>query len=435
MLTDEPDPQESRPLQAVPASGDTSPGAICLHDVLPEVTERVRDGEISRVVVVDGRPLESWELEHGPRAFDTLMAVVERAATALPRDLLGPQHIVCLDAPGSDTLLMFGSASHPKKQEGDSPAGQPDDAAFASRVKSKILEHVDGAVDDRIISGIEQMQVASMSIPGSTVVDPRRQIYRSIRRARTGFRNARTKQRRRRHETIGEIIADEHIETRFQPIVDLETGDVIAFEALSKPDSTAFNDLPDDKLFDAARKAELDSELDRLCRRLSIERHPTLGSDTNLFVNCLPEAFCNPLDELSAVLDTWADEGFKPEQLVFEINENITHHQAEHVLPTIRELRSRGYRFALDDMGTGTTNLRVLADLEPDFIKMDISLTAGIGSNLKKKALASYLLDLADASDAALIAEGLESHADLQTVRELGLHLGQGYLFDSDDAS
>src|SRR5690606_7206804 len=102
--------------------------------------------------------------------------------------------------------------------------------------------------------------------------------------------------------------------------------------------------------------------------------------------------------------------------------------QALRVLPVIRNLRARGYQFALEDVATGAANLRLLADLEPDFIKMDIALTTGIAHSSRKQALASYLLELAQRSNARLIAEGIETEDDLNILLELGVELGQGFL-------
>lgn len=134
------------------------------------------------------------------------------------------------------------------------------------------------------------------------------------------------------------------------------------------------------------------------------------------------------MDELEVLLDSWIDDGLAPEQLVFEITENITHEQAQRIMPSIKRLRQRGFRFALDDVGTGTTNLRLIADLEPDFIKMDITLTRGIGHSQRKQALAKYLVELGEKCNARLVAEGIETEDDHETLVELGFDLGQGFL-------
>jgi EAL domain-containing protein (putative c-di-GMP-specific phosphodiesterase class I) len=133
------------------------------------------------------------------------------------------------------------------------------------------------------------------------------------------------------------------------------------------------------------------------------------------------------MEDLELLIDAWLDDGLSPEQLVFEITENITHDQAQRILPSVRRLRARGFKFALDDMGTGTTNLRLLTDLEPDYIKMDITLTRGIAHSAQKQALARYLLELGERCGAELIAEGIEGPDDCDTLRSLGFMLGQGF--------
>jgi EAL domain-containing protein (putative c-di-GMP-specific phosphodiesterase class I) len=177
----------------------------------------------------------------------------------------------------------------------------------------------------------------------------------------------------------------------------------------------------------AAARAELEGELDQTCRALSVRRRPGLAATRKLFINCLPPTFYHPMEDLELLIDAWIADGLSPEQLVFEVTENITHEQAQRILPSIRRLRARGFKFALDDMGTGTTNLRLLTDLEPDYIKMDITLTRGIADSTQKQALARYLLDLGERCGAELIAEGIEGPEDCEMLRDLGFHFGQGF--------
>ena len=134
------------------------------------------------------------------------------------------------------------------------------------------------------------------------------------------------------------------------------------------------------------------------------------------------------MNELEQLLDEWEAAGMRPEQLVFEVTESITRKQVMRIMRNVSKLRDRGYRFALDDVGTGTSNLQLLAELEPHFIKMDMSLTIGIARSERKRKLASYLLELSRRCDAALIAEGIETREDLEILRDLGVDLGQGYL-------
>lgn len=390
-----------------------------LPEILDRLAEGVREREIIGVLVFDATPLETWEHRNGPEKFDELLNQFAATAESLCGSELRSEDIVCRNAAGGGSILVFLTRPRSDPRESDSL----DFETIADRTK----EYVVGAVDDAYADVLDSVQVGTSLIVGKDSIDARRQMYRAIRRARGDIRDRERKQIEQLHQVVGSVIAQRDIETLYQPIVQLSDERPIGFEALSRVGTERSRDL-ETPLFSAAAKVELEAELDKICRNLSVDRRPDLDREKQLFVNCLPAAFYDPNHQLEALLDQWERNGLDPEQLIFEINEDISQSEADRILPTIRRLRRDGFQFALDDMGTGKTNLRLLAELEPTYIKMDISLTRGIGDSVRKQALASYLLDLADKSDAELIAEGVESQRDLETVVELGVDYAQGFL-------
>ncbi len=389
-----------------------------LSEIVDRLADRVVESSIVGVLVFDASLLDSWEHRVGAETFELLFETFGEAARRMSGELLRHEDVVCRDAPGGDTLLVF--VTPPRAEDA------PDFAEIASRTRERARSALDERTDlDSNV--LERVETGSALIIGRHAVDPRRQIYRAVRRARHHIHQKQHEHVRQTQQLVGSVIAHEEIETRYQPIVDLDSSHTLGFEALSRPTSN-FADELETSLFSAAAEVELQPELDQLCRHLSVDRRPSLRPDRRLFVNCLPVAFYDLPARLDDLLTRWTEGGLAPEQLIFEINENVSQSEAERILPTIRRLRERGYEFALDDMGTGMTNLRLLAELEPRYIKMDLSLTRGIAENVRKKALASYLLDLADKSDAELIAEGIETREDLETVVELGIPYGQGHL-------
>lgn len=418
------DEQETRPATTDDASDERTETSEL--PILPSIIDRVAQGvrarDIIGVLVFDATPLESWEHRHGPEAFDDLIERFGEAASEMCGSAIRRKDIVCRNAAGGGSVLIFLSRPRSDPQESDSL----DFDTIADRTK----EYAIGALGEEgeLEEVLERIQVGTSLIVGKDSVDPRRQVYRAIRRARNDIRARERKRIEQLHQVVGSVIAQRDIETLYQPIVQLTDQCPIGFEALSRVGTDRSCDL-DDPLFSAAAKVELEAELDQICRTLSVDRRPELEEDKKLFVNCLPAAFYDPNQQLETLLDEWLEhERLDPDQLIFEINEDISQSEADRILPTIRRLRRSGFQFALDDMGTGKTNLRLLADLEPTYIKMDISLTRGIADSVRKQALASYLLDLAEKSDAELIAEGVESQRDLETVVELGVEYAQGHL-------
>lgn len=393
----------------------------CLREVLGELVARVQERRAQGVLLFDGSRLRSWEQQHGAQALDVILGLLGDALESMRTpELLGEDALVVFEHPASDRLLVFpGSSSL-------STLPIVDLEELVYRVQSELgqsfrsqqLFHQEA---------LEQIAAGSGLILHERTVDPQRSIYRAMRYALQDAQAAHLEAQRRRNRIVGRVIAHQRIQTWFQPIVTLPDRAVFGFEALSRPQETDARKLGV-HLFVAASRADLDNALDRTCRDLSIQRRPALQEARKLFINCLPNTFYDDMDELEGLLTHWHKEGLAPHQLVFEITENITRKQAQRILRNVRSLRSRGYRFALDDVGTGMANMELLAELQPDFIKMDMSLTIGLSTSPGKRELAMYLLDLAKRYDAHLIAEGIETEQDLEVLLDLGVPLGQGFL-------
>ncbi len=398
-----------------------------LHEHIDEVSRQVANRECVGVIVLDASNLGPWERTHGAALFSQLMSRLGASIQRMRGSAIRTDDIVCMEAPGGDTIIIFMGAPR------DAATGPAIDfEAIVSRVKRLVFEPFQ-STQLWYHTALEQVCTGSALLIRNDSVDPRREVYRAIRQARIDAQVSHRELQRQRHRVVGHMIAQRKIRTLYQPIFDLATMEPIGYEALSRAEQADADKLGV-HLFVAAAKAELDGELDQTCRGLSLDRRPALASSRRLFVNCLPGTFYDPMRELTMMLESWEEDGLHPSQLVFEITENITHDQLRRVLPNIRELSRRGYQFAIDDVGTGTSNLQLIADLEPNFIKMDISLTRGIANSDRKKALASYLMGLAERCDAQLIAEGIENEADCDAIRDLGIPLGQGYLLGMPDS-
>jgi EAL domain-containing protein (putative c-di-GMP-specific phosphodiesterase class I) len=391
-----------------------------LSAVIEVLAQKVEQRALVGLVMFDASNLGVWERQHGASAFDAVMARLARNVEQMRGDVIGAEDEVCLDAVGGEALLVF--LSRPHDSDGTAVV---DFEELISRIRRGALEP-DHDTHLAMHTAFEKLAAGSALIIRNSSVDPRREVYRSIRRARDDAKAHYLEVQRQRHRVVGQMIAHRKIHTLYQPIVRLDSNELMGFEALSRAAQSESERLGV-HLFVAAARAELDGELDQTCRALSVRRRPGLEARHKLFINCLPPTFFHPMEDLEVLIDAWLADGLSPEQLVFEVTENITHEQAQRILPSVRRLRARGFKFALDDMGTGTTNLRLLADLEPDYIKMDITLTRDIAASPQKQALAKYLLDLGKRCGAELIAEGIESVEDCETLRDIGFHFGQGF--------
>jgi EAL domain-containing protein (putative c-di-GMP-specific phosphodiesterase class I) len=167
-----------------------------------------------------------------------------------------------------------------------------------------------------------------------------------------------------------------------------------------------------------------------VCRRQAIRSATTPGL---LFLNCSSRALEDPewcSAELQGLL---AESGRVANQVVVEVTERVAVQRDLAFRTAIRDLRKRGFRLAIDDMGAGYSTLQTLADLEPDFLKFDVSLVRDIHKSRIKQSLLESLRGLANKIEARVIAVGVESEEERQELHRLGIELGQGLLFRAEE--
>jgi EAL domain-containing protein (putative c-di-GMP-specific phosphodiesterase class I)/ActR/RegA family two-component response regulator len=214
------------------------------------------------------------------------------------------------------------------------------------------------------------------------------------------------------------------LDTHFQPIVELRTGNVVGYEALAR-----FRFLPSRSpadWFAEAAELGLDVELELAAIRAAITTATTEGGadalmDKFLSINAGPDAICD--DGFEPALD-----GVLRDELVIEVTEHAAISDYQRFRSKFLPFAARGARLAVDDTGAGYASLRHILQLGPQVIKLDLSLIRGIDRDPARRVLAATLLEFAHQTDAAVIAEGIETSGELDTLIELGVGYGQGYL-------
>lgn len=212
----------------------------------------------------------------------------------------------------------------------------------------------------------------------------------------------------------------------FQPIVDVERGSVYAYEALVRgADGRGAAELL------GAVTPETRYAFDQQCRVAAIEQAVAAGildTDARLSINFLPNAVYSPLACIQLTLKTARATGFPAERLIFEFTENEKM-DADHVSGIVEAYRRLGFTTALDDFGAGHAGLALLARFAPDLIKLDMELVRGIDASLPRRLIVESVLRMAAAMDIIVIAEGIETEAEYEALRVLGIRYMQGYLF------
>src|SRR5437773_427225 len=222
------------------------------------------------------------------------------------------------------------------------------------------------------------------------------------------------------------------VRTVFHPIIRLRDREVVGHEALTRPlIGGSFDSV--EELFAFAESSELMMEFERMCRRTAIHAAKEVPHMGLLFLNASAGAVEDPEWSAGTVEQDLTGSGLKPSDVVVEITERVAivrHDEFQGALETFKE---RGYRVAVDDMGAGYASLQSLAAIEPDFLKFDISLVRDIDRSSIKRSLLESLRHLAEKIHARVIAEGVERPEEMQTLLELGIELGQGYLFHREE--
>lgn len=204
----------------------------------------------------------------------------------------------------------------------------------------------------------------------------------------------------------------------FQPIVCLGTAELVGMEALAR-----FAPRPvrgPEMWFAQAAAAGLRGELELTAVRAAVSRLADLPEGTFLSVNVSPATLISP-----GMGETLAEAPLR--RIVLELTEHAQVADYGHMNGALHELRRAGVRLAIDDAGAGFSSLRHVLRLTPDFIKLDGTLTRNIDRDPPRRALAKALNRFASEMGAAIIAEGIESRAEAETLRSLGASYGQGY--------
>ncbi len=203
----------------------------------------------------------------------------------------------------------------------------------------------------------------------------------------------------------------------FQPIFDIRNGDVVGVEALAR--FATQPQRPPEVWFAEAAAVGLLLPVELAVIRAALRELPLVPPEHYLCINVWPETAALP-----ALRDAFGDVVL--ERVVVELSERAPTLELQAIGDTLVDLRTSGLRLAIDNAGAGFASLQHIVRFSPDFIKLDTSLVHGVDSDLTRQALVSALRSFAEQIDAVLIAKGVESQAETEALRRLGVRYAQG---------
>jgi len=213
----------------------------------------------------------------------------------------------------------------------------------------------------------------------------------------------------------------------FQPIYDAVAERIWGYEALVRGTAGegAFTIL-------SQVSAEQKYRFDQDCRVKAIELASQLfptGEDLKLSINFMPNAVYEPAACLRATLQAADRYAFPKSSIMFEFTEDEEVSDTVHLTNIITEYRKHGFTAAIDDFGAGHAGLGLLVDFQPDLIKIDMKLIRGIDTNRAGQAVVDGIVAIARQLDIVVLAEGIETAAEFEILRDAGIRLYQGYWF------
>jgi EAL domain-containing protein (putative c-di-GMP-specific phosphodiesterase class I)/GGDEF domain-containing protein len=330
----------------------------------------------------------------------------------------GQESLLMVSHTGDDDFIFFTDLRDPVEQA-EQRINQ-----IAADLEEFVRARIEAEHGDDV-AGLFEIYVGSTTLFRNPKIRTERSIYRGIREAAAAARGVESRERSRKVADLKQTLREGAVYIVYHPIVVTATREVYGYEALARGTHRALRSP--EVLFGVAEEANLIWELSRLCRRRAIEGiDEHLSPGQLLFLNIDPHDFRDPtfryldLDELG-VQD--------PGRIVLEITERTAITDYPKFQGYLSEFRERGFRFAVDDAGSGYAGLGSIANLSPDFIKLDISLISGIDANFMKQNLVETMVQFSNDHGIQVIAEGVEREDEYETVKRLGVHLTQGFLF------
>ena len=210
----------------------------------------------------------------------------------------------------------------------------------------------------------------------------------------------------------------------YQPIVDIESRNVFAHEALVRGPSgegamTVLSQVNDGNRY----------RFDQACRVKAIKGASQLGIRENLSINFLPNAIYKPEVCIRTTLEAARAHGFPLNRIIFEVTEGEVVSDGAWLASILREYKRCGFMTAIDDFGAGYAGLSLLADFQPDIIKLDMGLIRNVNADRARQAIVRSLVALCRDLGIAVIAEGIETEPERDFLQSVGIRLMQGWLF------
>ncbi|MBN1699274.1 MAG: EAL domain-containing protein [Spirochaetales bacterium] len=398
---------------------------ICLPTLLKEYDniEAIFTGlQYIACISIQVDQLKIIEYKYGSVAYGNCVRKVTAIIRTLMKEKFRKEDIFIVDVFESDTFIIFLSAP---RREHTQLLDHLDVLAERARIiiKKSIFELLYPLIKENVTPKIGYALMIK-----NPMIKNIRQITQLLNESKKmGFFLA-ERQHYKSKYLLQKIIINQQVTTLFQPIVNLDTMDVIGHEALTRgPDNSEYTSPL--VLFIIAEESGLSFELDRLCRKKAFEAIRNCKIQTKIFVNTLTMTIHDPDFRGLYLKELLDDLKVKPENVVFEISERLAIENYDIFKQALKDYTDIGIVHADDDIGKGYSDLERIMELKPGYLKVDIALVRDIDKSYIKQEIIKAMIHLAESINSEIIAEGIETRAEWEKLKALNVKYGQGYLF------
>jgi len=401
------------------------PAFPVLFDELHAMLDNRREIGVLHVEVAN---LEMVESLYGWQTFDRIVArVAQLLRETLGRELSATS-LLAVNGVAGDRFACF----LPER-----PDGGEVDVAFLGEVGRTICRRLEETFDDDAFTGLSPrlcFRAGHALLSANPFFRFERCVYSAVEQARATHERLERRRDLSWGEELNEIIHRSEVETLFQPVVELDSREVLGFEALSRG--------PRDTMFEAPRamfalsdRVGVADELDRICCESALRAFSTLGKGGKAFVNMLPPSLEDRSWLRDGLLPLLKGIGVEPREIVFEVSERYAQADPAPFVSQLERFREDGFGLVLDDVGTGRAGIEAIERLRPDYLKLDVSLVRNVDQRMIQQDVVKSIADLASRIDAAVIGEGVESAAEAEMLSRNGARYAQGFFFALPSAS
>jgi EAL domain-containing protein (putative c-di-GMP-specific phosphodiesterase class I) len=394
-------------------------------------TYREKFGEIKDMLVenrslallyVDASRLSQIEQDYGSKVYEDVLGLLTNMIVEMRGRQTRQDDLVTVNERHGDIFLIFLT----KKRE-DMPFGRGDLEKLADRIHTYLSKRI-YRMTCSYLRGRPKVSIGYSLVLHNPLIKEERLILKLVDEARIMATFQAYRLEVKNKELLQEIILKENIKTVFQPIVDMRNPSIHGYEALTRgPLGTEFESPY--MLFDIAMESDLMFELDRLCRRRALTAATGLASDYKLFLNTLPMTIRDPDFQGKAMIAALENMKIDPSRIVLEVTERLAIENYNLFLEAMNYFTDMGFAVAVDDMGAGYSGLEKIVHLKPNYLKFDFLMVRDIDTSFVKQEMLRAILSLAENVGAKVIAEGVETEREHDTLLELGITYAQGFLF------